>query len=60
MNRILIRFKNFGMLEFLVIVSVAYIIFMLVWTLSNRTGLEEKIEIVREITKKLLNLLTQK
>ena len=48
MNRILIRFKNFGMLEFLVIASVAYIIFMLLWTLSSKSWLEEKIEVVRK------------
>ena len=48
MNGILIKFKNFGMLEFLVIASAAYIIFMLVWTLSSRSGLEEKIEIDRK------------
>ena len=48
MNRILIRFKNFGMLEFLLIASVADIIFMLLWTLSSRSWLEEKIEVVRK------------
>ena len=47
MNGILKKFKNFGMLEFLIIASAAYIIIMLVWTLSSRSGLEEKIEIVR-------------
>ena len=34
--------------EFLVIASAVYIIIMLVWTLSSRSGLEEKIEIVRK------------
>ena len=48
MNRVLAKFKNFGMLEFLVIASAAYIIFMLLWTLSSRSGLEEKIEIVQK------------
>ena len=48
MNGILKKFKNFGMLEFLVIASAAYIIIMLVWTLSSRSGLEEKIETVRK------------
>ena len=48
MNRVLAKFKNFGMLEFLVIASAAYIIFMLLWTLSSRSGLAEKIEIVRK------------
>ena len=48
MNGILKKFKSFGMLEFLVIASAAYIIIMLVWTLSSRSGLEEKIEIVRK------------
>ena len=32
------------MLEFLVIASAAYIIIMLLWTLSSRSGLEEKIK----------------
>ena len=48
MNGILKKFKNFGMLEYLVIASAAYIIFMLVWTLSSRSGFKEKIEIVRK------------
>ena len=48
MNRVLAKFKNFGMLELLVIASAAYIIFMLLWTLSSRSGLKEKIEIVRK------------
>ena len=48
MNGILTKFKNFGMLEFLLIASAAYIIIMLVWTLSSRSGLEEKIEIVHK------------
>ena len=48
MNKVLVKFKNFGMLESLVIASAAYIIIMLVWTLSSRSGLEEKIEIVRK------------
>ena len=48
MNRVLAKFKNFGMLELLVIASAAYIIFMLLWTLSSRSGFKEKIEIVRK------------
>ena len=57
MNRVLAKFKNFGMLEFLVIASAAYIIFMLLWTLSSRSGLEEKIEIVRNNHIRIVELI---
>ena len=57
MNRISIRFKNFGMLEFLVIASVAYIIFMLLWILSSRSWLEEKIEVVRKSHIQIIELI---
>ena len=57
MNRILIRFKNFGMLEFLLIASVADIIFMLLWTLSSRSWLEEKIEVVRKTHIQIIELI---
>ena len=57
MNRVLAKFKNFGMLEFLVIASAAYIIFMLLWTLSSRSGLEEKIEIVRNNHRRIVELI---
>ena len=57
MNRILIRFKNFGMLEFLLIASVAYIIFMLLWILSSRSWLEEKIEVVRKSHIQIIELI---
>ena len=57
MNGILTRFKNFGMLEFLIIASAAYIIIMLVWTLSSRSGLEEKIEIVRNNHIRIVELI---
>ena len=57
MNKVLVKFKNFGMLEFLVIASAAYIIIMLVWTLSSRSGLEEKIEIVRNNHIRIVELI---
>ena len=57
MNGVLAKFKNFGMLELLVILSALYIIFMLGWTVANRSGSEEKAQIVRENHKKIVELI---
>ena len=57
MNGILRRFKNFGMLELLVVLSALYIAFMLGWTVINRSGSEEKAQIVRENHKKIVELI---
>ena len=57
MNGILRRFKNFGMLELLVVLSALYIAFMLGWTVINRSGNEEKAQIVRENHKKIVELI---
>jgi len=57
MNGVLAKFKNFGMLELLVILSALYIIFMLGWTVINRSGSEEKAQIVRENHKKIVELI---
>ncbi len=48
MNGVLAKFKNFGMLELLVILSALYVIFMLGWTVTSRSGNEEKAQTVRE------------
>ena len=57
MNGVLAKFKNFGMLELLVILSALYIIFMLAWTVTSRSGSEEKAQIVRENHKKIVELI---
>ena len=36
------KFKNFGPLEFLVISSLAYVIIMLIWTVSTRSAVVQK------------------
>ena len=36
------KLKNFGPLEFLVIISLTYVIIMLIWTASTRSGVVEK------------------
>ncbi len=57
MNGILLRFKNFGLLELLVLLSAVYVIFMLLWTLSSRSGVEEKVEAVRNNHKQVIELI---
>ena len=57
MNGVLAKFKNFGMLELLVILSVLYVIFMLGWTVTSRSDSEEKAQTVRENHKKIVELI---
>ena len=57
MNGVLAKFKNFGMLELLVVLSALYITFMLGWTVINRSGNEEKAQTVRENHKKIVELI---
>ncbi len=57
MNGILLRLKNFGLLELLVLLSAVYVIFMLLWTLSSRSGVEEKVEAVRNNHKQVIELI---
>jgi len=57
MNGVLAKFKNFGMLELLVILSALYIILMLGWTATSRSGSEEKAQIVRDNHKKIVELI---
>ena len=60
MNGVLAKFKNFGMLELLVVLSALYITFMLGWTVINRSGNEEKAQIVRENHIKIVELIDRK
>ena len=41
------RFKNFGLLEALVIFSAVYVVSMLLWTATTRSAVQEKAETVK-------------
>ena len=47
MNNFLFKFKNFGLLEFLVVFSAVYVFTMLLWTASTRSAVEEKANTVK-------------
>ena len=49
-----INFKNFGLLETLVILSVIYVVGMLIWTASTRPEVEAKANLVKENHKKVV------
>ena len=42
------KFKNFGLLELIVILSGVYVISMLIWTASTRSAVEAKANLVRD------------
>ena len=60
MKDFLNRFKNFGLLELLVIFSAVYVVAMLLWTASTRSAVEEKANIVKYNHKQIVDLLMLK
>jgi len=52
-----INFKNFGMLEILLIFSTLYVIGMLLWTLSTRPAVEARANLVKENHNKVVDFL---
>ena len=52
-----INFKNFGLLETLVILSVIYVVGMLIWTASTRPEVEAKANLVKENHKKVVDFI---
>ena len=52
-----INFKNFGLLETLVILSVVYVVGMLIWTASTRPEVEAKANLVKENHKKVVDFI---
>ena len=50
-------FKNFGLLEILVLSSLSYVIIMLLWTASTRSAVEEKANLIKSNHKKVVNLI---
>ena len=47
-----LKLKNFGLLEFLIIISAVYVVGMLIWTASTRPEVEARANLVKENHKK--------
>ena len=52
-----INFKNFGLLEALVLLSVVYVVGMLIWTASTRPAVEAKANLVKENHQKVVSYI---
>ena len=52
-----INFKNFGLLEALVLLSVVYVVGMLIWTASTRPAVEAKANLVKENHQKVVDFI---
>ena len=52
-----ISFKNFGLLEVIVLTSAIFVIGMLIWTASTRPAVEAKANLVKENHNKVVNLI---
>ena len=52
-------FKNFGLLEILVLSSLSYVIIMLLWTASTRSAVEEKANLIKSNHKKVVNFINE-
>ena len=52
-----INFKNFGLLEALVTMSVIYVVGMLIWTASTRPAVEAKANLVKENHQKVVDFI---
>ena len=51
------KFKNFGLLEVIVLVSVFYVVGMLIWTLTTRNAVLEKANSIKSNHKSVIELL---
>ena len=52
-----INIKKFGLLEFLVIASLIFVVGMLIWTASTRPAVEAKANLVKENHKKVVDFI---
>jgi hypothetical protein len=52
-----LKFKNFGLLEIIVILAAFYVVGMLIWTASTRSAVEAKTNLVKENHKKVVDLI---
>ena len=50
-----VNFKNFGLLEFLVVISAVFVVGMLIWTTSTRPAVEAKANLVKENHNKVVS-----
>ena len=51
------KYKNFGLLEFLVVFSFFYVASTLIWTASTRSAVEDKANIVKSNHKKIVEFI---
>ena len=52
-----LSFKNFGLLEAIVLLSITYVLVMLFWTASTRPAVEAKANLVKENHKKVVDFI---
>ena len=52
-----INFKNFGLLELLVVFSLIFVVGMLIWTASTRPAVEAKANIVKDNHNKVVDFI---
>ena len=55
----IINLKKFGLLEFLVIISLIFVVGMLIWTASTRPAVEAKANLVKENHNKVVNFINK-
>ena len=53
----MIKLKNFGLLEILVSISILYVVSMLIWTVTTREGVLERVNSIKTNHKNVVNLL---
>jgi hypothetical protein len=52
-----LSFKNFGLLETIVLLSITYVVVMLFWTASTRPAVEARANLVKENHKKVVDFI---
>ena len=52
-----LKLKNFGLLEFLIMISAVYVVGMLIWTASTRPEVEARANLVKENHKKVVDFI---
>ena len=55
----IINVKKFGLLEFLVMISLIFVVGMLIWTVSTRPAVEAKANLVKENHNKVVNFINK-
>ena len=53
----IINLKKYGLLEFLVIISLVFVVVMLIWTASTRPAVEAKANLVKENHNKVVDFI---